>query len=326
MTNMVVPEPLTIDTLEEHGIRECEILSVAAGLIEFHDKTSATVANKEMLIDQEGLKELGGFVGISKQYLNRLPDDLFSYTMNYFYRRAEDAIIELIVDQNVIVGVQLEGAIRLSLEYIVLLIKKACNGETPLFSSFERKNGNYAITILPSKIETDDTFLYDAVTIHLNDRLFANPSYHLGIYDWGPLIKLGPYMETAIAKNETAENVISRFEEDLAFTCKSANSANKHAISVAKETVLEDPRTIIKKLAIESGAGRHADKLLDQTSIDNTPIDCYSAAKIFVQLSTNDRLTKNQKRRVEDISGQILTSLPEGHRCEFCYSNVDEAE
>lgn len=320
---LALPEELTLETLASYDIPEYKIARISAELLEFVDKTSVVIAGETFFIDTEGLKELGYFVGISPQYLNKLPDDLFAYTMNYFYRRATGTNIELIVDDDTIMGVQLEGSLRLSLGLILELIETAY-GDTPLFTEFTRKNGNYTITIVKDKHSIAGDQYYDAVTIHLNDRLYANPSYSMSVYRWGPMIKVNRYLESSLGKNIELDKALEQIREDIAFTLENANDVISHAMEIASTTLIEDPYKTVSKVFAEHGLRKHAEKLISYTTIEHTPRNCWSAAKTVSNLAFNDHLTARQQKKAEDISGHILTRLPKDHRCELCLSYVED--
>lgn len=325
MTKFITPIDFTVESLSEHGYSDLTLITVPANEIEFLDKNSLKINGMSYSIFKDGIKEFCSLIGISSVSIQKFPEDLFAYIMNYFYRRAEDIYVDVYVNKDFTVeSVQMAGTFRLSIEDIINLVTETYSDRL-LISAFSKKARGVSITLLTERFENEpNTTAFPALTLSFDDRLLYGISYYLGIDFWGGLAKdQSPYLTTSISKKESVEVLMRRIAEDLALSFKTLKQWAPMVCESAKDTIIENPHNVVGKVLTEHGLGKSKDKLLKLASISDTINDAYHLAKEIADLSVDDRVNARQSAKLETTAGYMLQQLQQEHRCIHCKTLID---
>lgn len=320
------PIRFTKEALAEEGITDENVIQELMVNVEFLNKNSVVIDGIEYSIYDEGNKEFASLIGLNFGYINKLPDELFAITMNYFMRRGETMGLEFFANEDdVITGTHLENTYRMSFSDVFDLIRGACNkGDELLISEYTKDGPNHVVTVLGEPVENEDGSVFPSLTIELNDRLQGSVKHRYGVFRWGPKMTDNHLTaETKIGKNETLETVIERVEEDIINSYTALDDWLSHNVATASRYEIENPRAVFDKILREAKVNKKRDEILDISEIFETPLSAYDVAIRLSDTSSVDAISKGLSKKLEGLAGYALSHMNTDRRCKSCLSHLE---
>lgn len=326
MTQWSEPVRFTKESLAEEGIADETVVQELMVNIEFLSKNSVMIDGLEYSVYDEGNKEFASLIGLNFGYVNKLPDELFAITMNYFMRRGETMGVEVFVNADeVITGVHLENTYRMTFSDVFDMIRGACNkGDDLLISEYVKDGPNHVVTVLGEPVETEDGTMYPSLTLELNDRLQGSVKHRYGVFRWGPkMVDNHLAIETKIGKKETVEIVLERIEEDIINSYTALDEWLSHNVASASRYEIENPRAVFDKILREAKVNKKRDDVLDISEIFETPLSAYDVAIRLSDTASVEAISKNLRKKLEGLAGYALSHMNTDRRCKSCLSHLE---
>ena len=329
MTQWTEPVRFTKEALAEEGILDENVVQELMVNIEFLSKNSVMIDGLEYSIYDEGNKEFAALIGLNFGYMNKLPDELFAITMNYFMRRGETMGVEVFVNADeVITGVHLENTYRMSFSDVFDMIRGACNkGDDLLISEYDKDGSKHVVTVLGEPVETDEGSMYPSLTIDLDDRLQGGVKHRYGVFRWGPKMTDNHLAaETKIGKKETIETALERVEEDIINSYEGLDGWLARNIASSSHYEMNNPRVVFDKILRESKVNKKRDEVLDISEIFDTPLTAYDVAVRLSDTSSLEALSGTLRKKLEGLAGYALSHMHTDRRCTSCLSHLESLD
>ena len=322
------PRKFTREVLREEGLDDYETTVVDAVDVEFINKQTVLVDDLEYNIYDEGVKEFARLIGLNFGYVNKLPDELFAITLNYFLRRSED--MELMVFSNedqIVTGVNANGDFRMTFTDVFSMINDACNEKDLLISEYTRDGENHVVTVLGEPVDSEEGYLYPSLTITLNDRLQSSSKHFYGVYRWGPkMVDNHVACETKIGKNEIVDTVLERLEEDISNSFLGLKEWFDRNLRGSSQHVFENPRVFFDKVLREAKVNKKRDEVLEISEIFDVPLSAFDIAIRISNTASVEAISKSLRKKLEGIAGYTFSHVAHDRRCKSCLSNLETVE